>query len=131
MSTTTSDIIPEKRESEKKSNELSTQINAMEDALGKLNDELTTFRNKVADIEKQIGDKSQELETHVNGIFASVVPFFEAILNSIHNGNTGLDVAEKNRALENEKWTEWADIRKNSLKMQKWSVQIMVIDEVG
>ncbi|KAL7872570.1 hypothetical protein SRHO_G00075530 [Serrasalmus rhombeus] len=136
VSTTTSDIITEKRETEKKSNELSTEIKAMEDALEKLNAELKTFNEKVAEIEKQIGNKSQELETHVKsvtsknkglGIFASVVPFFEAILNSILNVNTGPGVAEKTRALENE--LNRLTSEKNSLKMQEWNVQLKVIDE--
>ncbi|KAL6485521.1 hypothetical protein MHYP_G00049130 [Metynnis hypsauchen] len=108
----------------------------MEDALQKLNEELKTFNEKVAEIEKQISDKSQELETHVKGvtstnkglgIFASVVPFVEAILNSMLNVNTGPDVAEKTRALENA--LNRLTSERNSLKMQEWTVQLKVIDE--
>ncbi|KAI4883236.1 hypothetical protein NFI96_025463, partial [Prochilodus magdalenae] len=135
VATTTSDVITEKKETEKVLVQLSKEIEVLTDEIQKLEVQLKETNEQLAQKEKEIEAKNRELLSLVRdvaakntglGIFAAIVPFIGPIVSSIYKAATAPDVAEKVKALEIQLNQLTSD--KVSLKQEVWGLQVKTID---
>ncbi|XP_036420084.1 uncharacterized protein LOC118803710 [Colossoma macropomum] len=135
VATTTSDIITEKKETEKQLTQLSQETEAMKQEINKLEAELNKTTAQLTETERQIDAKNRELQNHVRdaaakssslSIFAAIVPFIGPIIKSICEAKTAPGVAEKTKALESE--LNRLSAEKISVKQREWNLQVQTID---
>ncbi|KAL6485519.1 hypothetical protein MHYP_G00049110 [Metynnis hypsauchen] len=135
VATTTSDVVTEKKETEKLLSQLSKEIKAMTEEIEKLEAELKKTTEELTKTEKMIDERNRELQNLVRdaaakssglSIFASVVPFIGPIVKAIYDAKTSPEIAEKTKALESELNRLTAE--KGSLKQKEWNLQIQTID---
>ncbi|KAL7872573.1 hypothetical protein SRHO_G00075560 [Serrasalmus rhombeus] len=132
---TTSDVITEKKETEKQLSQLSKEIKVMTEEIKKLEGELNKTTAQLTETEQKIDAKNRELQDVVRdaaakssgfSIFASIVPVIGPIVKSIYDRATSPEVAAKTKALEAELNRLTAE--KISLKQKEWNLQVQAID---
>nr|XP_055056774.1 uncharacterized protein LOC129441063 [Misgurnus anguillicaudatus] len=135
VATSTSDVIKEKIETEKKMSEKDQELKQTEVALNQLKAELQKASKELAEAEQKINAKSQELQdfarsvTQISrglGIFAALVPFAGLVVKSIYDAIKDPGNAAKMKRLEAELNNLISD--KTALKNKEWELQLQIID---
>ncbi|XP_036438706.1 uncharacterized protein LOC118816288 [Colossoma macropomum] len=135
VATTTSDIITEKKETDKQLSQLSKDIAAMMETVKKLEAELNKTTAQLTETEKKIDAKNRELQNLVRdaaakssrlAILAALVPFIGPLLKAFYEARNAPAVAENIKALESE--LNQLSAEKTSLKQQQWNLQVQIID---
>ncbi|XP_076872264.1 uncharacterized protein LOC143522427 [Brachyhypopomus gauderio] len=129
VATTTSDIITEKSDTEKKTVQLSQEDQAMNETIKKLDEELAKVEKELEENAKMINAKSQELQSHIKDVtrknsglclLMSVVPFIGAITKSIYDVTIGPGAAEKTISLQTQ--VDQLISEKSNLKQKQWDI---------
>lgn len=131
----TSDVILEKTETEKRKAQTTKEIEAQELVVKDLEDQLKNNNEKIKQIEANIAQKNAELYNHVKdtstksnglGIFAALVPFVGPLVKSIFDAKTGSGVAAKIQVLSSE--LSQLSIEKSSLMNIEWNIHVRMTD---
>ncbi|RXN14865.1 restin-like protein [Labeo rohita] len=131
----TSDVIQEKKETEKQRTQKSEEMKSLDTAVGDLKNELDKTIKAIEEIEKNIEEKNNELQNHVRdvssrrhglSILAALVPFVGAIIKSIHEAATAPGAAAKTKALTSE--LNRLSSEKCRLQNQHWTIQVKLTD---
>ncbi|XP_030641468.1 uncharacterized protein LOC115821823 [Chanos chanos] len=134
VATTTSDVITEKIETEKKKKIQNEEAAAIEATLKEYKDTLDQTTKDLVDIEQKINGKNHELEGLIRdvsskntglGILSAIVPFIGAIIHAIHKAATEPGAKVKIQALENE--IRLLISEKTDLRQREWTLQNEVI----
>ncbi|KAL7889045.1 hypothetical protein AOLI_G00040190 [Acnodon oligacanthus] len=135
VATTTSDVITEKRETEKHLTVISQEAEAMKAQIKRFEAELSKTTAQLTETEQKIDAKNRELQDLVKeeavrnsglGILASIVPFTGAIIKAIYDFIKSPAVAEKIRVIESQQNRLTAE--KISLKQKQWDLQVQTIE---
>ncbi|XP_062855363.1 uncharacterized protein LOC134318391 [Trichomycterus rosablanca] len=134
VGTTTSDVITEKDETEKKLQQLSQEIEEMNKGKTKLDQQLNEVAKKLEENEKQTEAKKTELLNHVRDVtqkssgmsILGVVPFIGSLIKSVYDTATSPDAVTKTKALELELNQLFCD--KTSLRTKEWTLELKLID---
>lgn len=131
----TSDVIKEKIDTDKKITEQEHQLDQTEKALNTLKSEHQKTIKELAETEKSIICKTQEIQEFARsisqtskglGIFAAIVPFIGLIVKSIYDAVHDPKNVAQMKALEAELNRLIAD--KTALKQKEWQLQLQIID---
>ncbi|XP_039529097.1 uncharacterized protein LOC120480186 [Pimephales promelas] len=135
LASSTSDVVNEKREAEKKITEQDQKLKQAEKTLNDLKSELQKTTRDLDETEKKINSKIQEIQAFARsitttrrglGIFAAIVPFIHLIVKSIYNAVRDPANVARMKALEAELNRLLAE--KTTLRQKQWQVQLKVID---
>ncbi|XP_055056775.1 uncharacterized protein [Misgurnus anguillicaudatus] len=135
VATSTSDVIKEKIDTEKKMSEKDQELKQTEVALNQLKAELQKASKELAEVEQKINAKSHELQDFARsvtqtskglGIFAALVPFAGLVVKSIYDAVKDPENAAKMKGLEAELNNLISD--KTALKHKEWELQLQIID---
>ncbi|KAI4904334.1 hypothetical protein NFI96_021885 [Prochilodus magdalenae] len=135
VATSTSDIITEKRENEKKSVQLSEEIKGMREVIENHRKQQKENTTELEEKTKSIEEKSQKLYdlirnvTTMNKRFAIVaacVPIIGPIIQAVYELNTSPDENAKLKALELE--VDRLISEKTTLKQKAWDIQVVILD---
>ncbi|KAG1926949.1 hypothetical protein F2P79_024566 [Pimephales promelas] len=135
VASSTSDVVNEKREAEKKITEQDQKLKQAEKTLNDLKSELQKNTRDLDETEKKINSKIQEIQAFARsitttrrglGIFAAIVPFIHLIVKSIYNAVRDPANVARMKALEAELNRLLAE--KTTLRQKQWQVQLKVID---
>lgn len=135
VATSTSDVIKEKIDTEKKMSEKDQELKQTEIALNQLKAELQKASKELAEVEQKINAKSHELQDFARsvtqtskglGIFAALVPFAGLVVKSIYDAVKDPENAAKMKGLEAELNNLISD--KTALKHKEWELQLQIID---
>ncbi|XP_067291141.1 uncharacterized protein [Pseudorasbora parva] len=135
VASTTSDVIKEKQDTDKKITEQNKELEEIQKTLDDLKSLLKKTTAEIEETEKKISSKSQEIQEFARsiskkkrgfGIFAAIVPFIGLIVKSIYNAIKDPKHLAHLNALE-------ADLNrfiaeKTVLKQKQWQIQLQLID---
>ncbi|KAK9952881.1 hypothetical protein ABG768_016911 [Culter alburnus] len=131
----TSDVIKEKIDTDKKITEQDQELKQTEITLNGLKCELKKVTEELAETEKKINSKIQEIQNFARsitqtsrglGIFAALVPFIGLLVKSIYDAVHDPKNIARMKALEAELNIFIAD--KTALKQKQWQLQLKIID---
>lgn len=135
VATSTSDVIKEKQDTDKRIKEKSEEVNQTINTLEQLKSEQKKATEELVKIGEQINSKTQEMQDFARsitqtskglGIFAAVVPFIGLIVKSIYDAVKDPGHVAHMKALEAELNRLIAD--KTALKQKEWQLQLQIID---
>ncbi|XP_067291138.1 peptidoglycan DL-endopeptidase CwlO-like [Pseudorasbora parva] len=135
VASSTSDVITEKQETDKKIKEKDHELKQTEKTLDDLNSKLKKTTEEIEETEKKIKSKSQEIQDFARsksqtntglGIFAAIVPFIGLIVKSIYDAITDPNDVAHMKALEAELDRFIAE--KTVLKQKQWQIELQLID---
>ncbi|KAK7130507.1 hypothetical protein R3I94_008693 [Phoxinus phoxinus] len=135
VASTTSDVVKEKKDTDKKITDQDQKLKQTEKTLNDLKSELQKTTQELDETEKKINSKSQEIQVFARsitktsrrlGIFAAIVPFIRLVVKSIYDAVRDPKNVARMKALEAELNRLIAE--KTALKQKQWQVQLKVID---
>ncbi|XP_026054733.1 uncharacterized protein si:dkey-7i4.24 [Carassius auratus] len=135
VASSTSDVIKEKIDTDKKITEQDHEMKQTENTLNDLKSKLQKNTEELAEVERKINCKSQEIQEFARsitqkskglGIFAAIVPFIGPIVKSIYDAVHDPEDIARMKALEAELNNLIAD--KTALKQKQWQLELQVID---
>ncbi|XP_017540333.1 uncharacterized protein LOC108412705 [Pygocentrus nattereri] len=135
VATTTSDVITEKKETDKQLGQLSKDIATMMETVKKLEAELSKTTAQLTETEKKIDAKNSELQNLVRAaaaqssslaVLAALVPFIGPLLKALYESRSAAAVAQNIKVLESQ--LIQLNAEKTSLKQQQWNLQVQIID---
>ncbi|CAM4724370.1 unnamed protein product [Leuciscus chuanchicus] len=136
VGSSTSDVIQEKIDTDKKITEQNQEVKLLEEALSDMKSEFQKTTAELAETEKKINSKSQEIQEFARsisktskglGIFAAIVPFIGLLVKSIYDAVKDPEHTAQLKALEAELNILIAD--KTALKQKQWQVQLQIMDQ--
>ncbi|RXN20128.1 restin-like protein [Labeo rohita] len=131
----TSDVLNEKAETEKKLEQASKEVDALEKAVNALNQELWNNNQEIGRIEATIAQKNNELQNHIressnknNGlsIMVCLIPFVGPLIKSIHQAQANQALAAKTQAISNE--LSQLSNEKSNLRNREWNIHVRLTD---
>lgn len=135
MALSTSDVIKEKLDTDKKITEQDHEMKQTESILNDLKSKLQKNTEELAEIERKINSKSQEIQEFARsitqkskglGIFAAIVPFIGLLVKSIYDAVHDPKNVACMKALEAELNNFVAE--KTALKQKQWQLELQIID---
>ncbi|XP_066525861.1 chromosome partition protein Smc-like [Hoplias malabaricus] len=136
VTTTTSDVNTEKKETENALQKLSKEHQALTDALNELEEQLKRTTDEIEEIQKNIDYKMNALQnaardlaaqTQKFSIVASVVPFIGAIIKAAKESEFVPEATALIKRLESELNDLYSS--KSTAKQREWSLQLQLIDK--
>ncbi|XP_077074797.1 uncharacterized protein LOC143725863 [Siphateles boraxobius] len=135
VASSTSDVIQEKIDTDKKITEQDQELKMIKKNQNKMKSELQKTTEELTEIEKKINSKSQEIQEFARsitktskglGIFAAIVPFIGLIVKSIYDAVNDPEHTAHLKALEAELNILIAD--KTAVKQEQWQIELQMID---
>lgn len=134
MALSTSDVIKEKLDTDKKITGQVHEMKQPENTLNDLKSKLSKNTAEFAEIEKKINSKSQEIQDFARsitqkskglGIFAAIVPFIGLLVKSIYDAVHDPENVACMKALEAQFNNFVAE--KTALKQKQWQLELQII----
>ncbi|XP_067291137.1 chromosome partition protein Smc-like [Pseudorasbora parva] len=135
VASSTSDVIKEKQDTDKKITEQNKELKEIEKTLDDLNSKLQKNTKKLEETENKINRKNQEIQDYTKsisqtntglGIFAAIVPFAGLIVKSIYDAVNNPKDTEHMKALEAE--LNCLNAEKSDLKHEEGQLQLQIND---
>ncbi|XP_056090321.1 uncharacterized protein si:dkey-7i4.24 [Rhinichthys klamathensis goyatoka] len=135
VASSTSDVVKEKKDTDKKITEQDHKLKQTEKTLDDLKSELQKTTQELDETEKKINRKIQEIQVFARsitkasrglGIFAAIVPFVGLIVKSIYKAVRDPGNVARMKALEAELNRLLAE--KTALRQKQWQVQLKIVD---
>ncbi|XP_056090947.1 uncharacterized protein LOC130070550, partial [Rhinichthys klamathensis goyatoka] len=135
VASSTSDVIQEKQDTDKKITEQDQELKVINKALNEMKSKLQKTTAELAETEKKINSKTQEIQEFARcitqtskglGIFAAVVPFIGPLVKGIYDAVKDPQHTAHIKALEAQLNVLIAE--KTDQKQQHWQIELQIID---